>query len=179
MQDRLIEHIEEDELAEADEAGEHGNKLERDIHFYHYILSKELRRLMRDVNASPPKQYTYQEWQYYLRLIGQDETDSSAHRKPRVDHKRNPHSDPDIGTADEGEQNAWSWLGVRSPLMGNRTEADWILQRLSDPGAKHEPPPLSIADLRHHPSGSGSDTQQDLKKDMGAAEIRRRAKHDV
>jgi potassium channel subfamily K len=190
MQDRLAEHIEEEELAEAEEAGEHGDKLERDIHFYHYILAKELRKLMRDVDASPPKQYTYQEWNYYLRLIGQDENDASAHRKPRVDHKRKPHSDPDIGTADEGEQNAWSWLGVRSPLMGNKTEADWIMQRLSatleremrlmrDPRAKREPPPISMADLRNKASRSGSNTQQDLENGMGAAEIRRRAKHNM
>ncbi|KAL1612713.1 hypothetical protein SLS60_000942 [Paraconiothyrium brasiliense] len=190
MQDRLAGHIEDDELAEAEEAGEHGEKLLRDIHFYHYILAKELRQVMHAVDASPPKQYTYQEWNYYLRLIGQDENDASAHRKPKVHHDRRPHSQPDLGTADEGEHNAWSWLGVRSPLMGNRTEAQWLVQRLTatleremymmrDPKVKREPPPISMDDLRDSQGRSGSDPEQGLKKDIGAAEMRRRGKHDM
>ncbi|KAF1975449.1 voltage-gated potassium channel [Bimuria novae-zelandiae CBS 107.79] len=190
MQDRLAEHIEEDELAEADEAGEHGDSLERDVHFYHYILAKELRHIMRDVDASPPKQYTYQEWNYYLRLIGQNENNASAHRKPRIHEERKPNTQPDLGTADEGEGDKWSWLGVRSPLMGNASEAEWLLQRISatleremlrirDPRARKEPPPISMADLRSSEGKTGADPEQDLKKDIGAAEIRRRAKHDM
>lgn len=190
LQDRLAEHIEEDELAEAEEAGEHGNKIDRDIHFYHYILAKELRTLMRDVDASPPKQYTYQEWNYYLRLIRQDENDTSAHRRPRVHHERKPQGRPDLGTADEGERNAWSWLGVRSPLMGNKSEAEWLLQRLSatlehqmhmmrNSRAKREPPPISMADLRNNEGRLGSDSEQDPKKVLSAAEIRRRSKHNM
>ncbi|KAF2440773.1 potassium channel-like protein [Karstenula rhodostoma CBS 690.94] len=190
LQDRLAEHVEGDELAEAEEAGEHGNKLDRDVHFYHYILAKEVRKVMRNVDASPPKQYSYQEWNYYLRLIGQDENDASAHRKPMVHHERKPQGGPDLGTADEGERNAWSWLGVRSPLMGNKSEAEWLLQRLSatleremhmmrKSRAKREPPPISMDDLRDSEGRSGSDLEQDLKKDFGAAEIRRRSTRDV
>ncbi|OAG06886.1 voltage-gated potassium channel [Paraphaeosphaeria sporulosa] len=190
LRDRLAEHIEEDELAEAEEAGEHGNKLDRDIHFYHYVLAKELRKLMRDADASPPKQYTYQEWNYYLRLIGQDENDTSAHRKPRVQHERKPHSRPDLGSADEGERIAWSWLGVRSPLMGNKSEAEWLLQRISatlelemdklrSSRAKREPPPISMADLRNREGRSGSDAEQDAKKGLGATEARRRLMRDM
>ena len=126
--DSMAGQIEKKELAEAEAAGEHGNTLERDIHWYHFVLTKEMRRLMKDVDASPPKQYTYQEWSYFLRLIGQDESDGSGHRKPKIHNERNDSSSPDLrtagGTGKNGSENqTWSWLGVRSPLMGNQTEA--------------------------------------------------------
>lgn len=190
LQDRLAEHIEDDELAEAEDAGEHGDSLNRDIHFYHYVLVKELRNIMRDVDASPPKEYTYHEWKYYLRLIGQNENDASAHRKPRIQHSRKKNSQPDLGTADEGEGDTWSWLGVRSPLMGNKSEAQWLLQRLSttleremskmrNPNAKMEPPPISMADLKKGGEKSGTDTEQELTEEISAAEVRRRVKQDT
>lgn len=190
LQDRLAKHIEEDELAEAEVAGEQGDYLDRDIHFYHYVLAKELRTLMRDVDASPPKEYTYQEWNYYLKLLGQDENDPSAHRKARVHHERKPHSRPDLGTADEGERNAWSWLGIRSPLMGNRSEAEWLLKRLSatleremhmmrKPRTKREPPPISMADLRHGEAQAGFEPDEYLKGDSSAADFKRRLPHNT
>jgi potassium channel subfamily K len=157
--DRVAKHIEEQELGEAEEAGEHGDYLERDIHFYHFVLAKEIRRLMKDLEASPPKQYTYEEWTYYLRLIGQDEDDSSRHRRPEDQHQHNKGDAPDIGTADDGDTVAWSWLGIRSPLMGNTNEPQWLLQRLSatleaemrnmnSPEKRKEKPPVSMTDLR-------------------------------
>ena len=191
LQHRLAEHIEEDELAEAEEARRHDDSLERDIHFYHYILAKELRQIMRDVNASPPKQYSYEEWNYYLRLIGQNENDPSGHRKPTIDHQRVSRG-PDLGTAGQNEGESWSWLGVRSPLMGNRSEAEWLLQRLSmtlerellkmkDTKWKKEQPPISM-EMGNGASESRSSRvheEQDPKTGIGAAEIRRRGKQDV
>ncbi|KAF2476405.1 voltage-gated potassium channel [Lindgomyces ingoldianus] len=195
--DRLAEHIEGQELGEAVEAGEHGDALERDIHFYHFVLATEIRQLMKDVDASPPKQYTYQEWSYYLRLIGQDEGDASRHRKPRIQHDSNKHQSPDLGVAGSEDENGdaytWSWLGIRSPLMGNKNEAQWLLQRLtvvleremremrsSDMRLRKEPPPISMEELRKNPSnsGSGSDLGQLLEKGLGPAEVRRRQQND-
>lgn len=190
LQHRLAEHLEEDELAEAEDAGRHGNILERDIHLYHYVLAKQLRQIMRDVDASPPRQYSYEEWSYYLRLIGQNENDPSGHRKPTIHHRRTSRR-PDLGTAGEDAGESWSWLGVRSPLMGNKSEAEWLLQRLSmtlerellkmrDMNAKKHTPPISI--LGHgtnDPGGYGARQEQDLKRDIGAAEIRKRGKHDM
>ncbi|KAH7078512.1 hypothetical protein FB567DRAFT_451000 [Paraphoma chrysanthemicola] len=159
--DRIAKHIEDDELGQAEEAGEHGDFLERDIHFYHFILAKEIGKLMKDLETSPGKQYSYEEWTYYLRLIGQDENDSSGHRRPEDQYKHDEGDAPDIGTADDGDTEAWSWLGIRSPLMGNTNEPQWLLQRLSttleaemrkmssrDPGKRKEKPPVSMAELR-------------------------------
>lgn len=191
--DSVAGHIEKKELAEAEEAGERGNTLERDIHWYHFVLTKEIRRLMKDVDASPPKQYTYEEWSYFLRLIGQDESSGEGHRKPKIHDGRDNSSSPDLGTADgtgsdgHGDQ-SWSWLGVRSPLMGNQTEAQWLLHRLAatlesemrkmqSPDAKRrkEPPPMSTNDLRSgENSFSDTELEENLDKGLGTAEVRRR-----
>jgi potassium channel subfamily K len=174
--DHAAEQIEEEELDEAEEAGEHGDYLERDIHFYHFILAKEIRQMLSDMNLSPPRQYTYEEWTYYLRLLGQDEKDASGHRKPEDQYQHSEGDAPDIGTADGGRSADWSWLGLRSPLMGNTNEPEWLLQRLtakleaemekmSSPNTskRKEKPPVSMVDLN--------------KKDKDAHEFRKRKKN--
>lgn len=193
--DRLARHVEEDELEEAEEVGEHGDYLERDIRFYHFVLAKEIRQLLKDVGTTPPKQYTYHEWSYYLRLIGQDEDDAESHRKPNVHHRRRQGSEPDLGIADEGENLKWSWLGIRSPLMGSKTEAQWLLQRLmatlememmklrsSDESLRREPPPISMSDLKNKGKGSsGSEStapETELKGEIESAHDREKGKKD-
>jgi potassium channel subfamily K len=180
--DRVAKHIEEEELGEAKEAGEHGDLLERDIHFYHFILAKELRQIMSDIDISPPRQYTYEEWTYYLRLLGQDEDDASGHRRPEDQHTHSKGDAPDIGTADDGDEVNWSWLGIRSPLMGNTNEPEWLLQRLaakleaemrkmSSPNAetRKEKPPISMADLKSK-KGARPRIKEDSDKDAGTTD---------
>ncbi|KAF2856764.1 potassium channel-like protein [Plenodomus tracheiphilus IPT5] len=187
MEDRLAAHIEEEELSRAEEAGEHGDFLERDIRFYHFVLAKEVRQLMKDVNVSPPRQYSYNEWQYYLRLISQDENDASLHRKPQVKPEPNNNDTPDIGTADDDDTVGWSWLGIRSPLMGNQSESQWLLQKLaatleselrkmrsSDPEKRKQKPPISMAELKKKDSSDVSDNGKMLQNTVGSSEIRHR-----
>lgn len=134
--DRLGKYIEDEQLQEAREAGEHGDTVQRDRHLYLYVLSKELRQLMKDVQESPPKEYSYQEWAWYLKLVGQDEADKSNHRDPPIepDQKREDAKDEREYLGQGGGTRghlAWSWLGTRSPLLGNKSEAEWILEALS------------------------------------------------
>jgi potassium channel subfamily K len=185
--DRVAEHIEEEELGEAEEAEEHGDHLERDVHFYHFILAKEIRQMLSDINVSPPRQYTYDEWTYYLRLIGQDENDASAHRKPEEQFKHSEGDAPDMGTADDGAEVNWSWLGIRSPLMGNTNEPEWLLQRLtarletemrnmSSPKAKRrmKKPPISMTDSREKDKGVGSERINEPQDNANTAKIHHR-----
>ena len=191
MMDRLRGHMEEEELGLAEEAGEHGDKLMKDIHFYHFILSKEVRQLMKDVDASPPRQYSYSEWAYYLRLLGQDENDSSGHRRARIHHEHSNRSTPDLGTADDGDEQAWSWLGIRSPLMGNSSEAQWLLRRLSarleremrkmsnpDPKKRRAPPPISMDELKHgkQDADARGNSGESSGRTFDSAEARRRGR---
>jgi len=184
LEDRLAAHIEEEELILAEEADEHGDLVERDIHFYHFVLAKEVRQLMKDVNASPAREYSYNEWQYFLRLIGQDESDPSLHQEPRVKPLSDNNDSPDIGTAAADDTTRWSWLGIRSPLMGNQSESEWLLQRLaaaleaemrkmssSDRQKRREKPPISMSELQKTRS---SNVPEATKMAVGSAAIRRR-----
>lgn len=172
-EDRLAAHIEREELGQAEEAAEHGDFLERDIRFYHFVLAKEVRQLMKDADSSPSKKYKYHEWQYYLRLIGQDENDASQHRNPSVETQHNDNNTPDLGTADNGSDVAWSWLGLRSPLMGNQSEPQWLLRRLAatleremrnmssnDPQKRKKKPPISMAELKSRNHGDALNSKE-------------------
>ncbi|KAF2197751.1 potassium channel-like protein [Delitschia confertaspora ATCC 74209] len=205
--DRFKQHVEDEGLKEAQVAGEGGDKLERDIRFYHYILIKETRQLMKDVDASPPKQYSYQEWAYYLKLIGQDETDPRGHRRPHQnqDNASFDNDGPNLGVA-HGKDNdghdesgyRWSWLGIRSPLMGNKSEAQWLLERvaatlekellkeMSGTKGKRNRPPISMDDLNKGRSrddtpeakGERKMLEKDISGSKKSSEVRRRGMGD-
>ncbi len=133
--DRLANFLEEEELDEASAAKERGDRLGEDIHLYHFLLIKELRNVMKHLNESPPRKYSYEEWAWFLKLIGEDESSTPSHRKPptKVDKAMGEEAELQRGQTedDQHETQPWSWVGTRSPLMGEIEEAEWILERLS------------------------------------------------
>ena len=173
--ERMARHLEEEELSEAEQAESHGDMLDRDIHFYHFVLAKEIRHLMKDVHASPPMEYSYAEWAYYLKLMGQDENDPAFHRAPPIKPERRdgPALTQAVNPESEGPGRAmkrWSWLGNRSPLMGDKTESYWILEKLSatlehelkkmrsrNPKERNQAPPISMSDLLKGPRNSSAE----------------------
>jgi potassium channel subfamily K, other eukaryote len=151
----LADHLESEEKQEEQEARNRGDKVAEDEHHYRHLLISEAKKMYSYVNTEPPKNFTYDEWAYYLRLLGEDEHDQRYHRRAPVkvvdrkgdmnsDCSRSSPNDKDEGH-EEGDQSdapinqfakdksdikEWSWLGNRSPLMGNKDEAEWILERL-------------------------------------------------
>jgi potassium channel subfamily K len=114
----------------------------------HFLLISEIQVLTNHLKSSKPHTYSFEEWAWYLKLIGEDESDADKHRKaqPRKKHhKRNnqkhhnhhnskktvppPEEDRDK-SSDSDHVTAWSWVGNRSPLMGSQEETEWILDRL-------------------------------------------------
>ncbi|KAI9656923.1 MAG: Potassium channel [Alyxoria varia] len=105
-----------------------------DAHFYRWLLIKEIKNVVADSDASEAKKYTYEEWSYFLLLIGHDEQNPRIHRRP------NASSDSGTGSGDgpilgqimdpDGNPYPWSWMGIRSPLMCPKDETDWILHHL-------------------------------------------------
>lgn len=148
--DHMAKLLEKEELTEASAAADRGDRLSSDIHLYHFLLIKELRNVMKHVNETPPRKYSYEEWIWYLKLLGEDESASSTHRKAPIKVGTTEKgmmqqgggqttANDDVGDveeeAEEEEENkkkkaGWSWLGTRSPLMGEIEEAEWILERL-------------------------------------------------
>ncbi|RYP13540.1 hypothetical protein DL767_010678 [Monosporascus sp. MG133] len=110
---------------------------------YHLILIDEIVRVTKDLQQSPPRKYTFREWAWFLRLIGEDEGSVETHRRARERpqskerHIRPDRSGPNrhgresrAGAVERDEASKWSWIGHRSPLMDTREEAEWILDRL-------------------------------------------------
>jgi potassium channel subfamily K len=118
------------ETKRAKERGKEDDKLPKSTRHYHCILIKEIGKVMKHLHSSPPRKYTFDEWAWYLKLIGEDESNSDMHRKAL----RKPRPDGEgLGAAmmDEDRSLKWSWVGNRSPLMGNKEEAEWVLERLT------------------------------------------------
>jgi potassium channel subfamily K len=182
--DRLAGHLEAEELDEAKDANDRGETLERDIHFYHYVLARELRTLMKDVEASPPKEYSYVEWAFFLKLIGQDEENADLHRPPPIKTEEGDVSEEQpleyVGKADGADGGLkWSWLGTRSPLMGSKSEAEWLLERVAakmekemmklrsvDPKIKNKRPPISMDELKRGKRKSSGELESQKSKDV-------------
>ncbi|KAF7542099.1 hypothetical protein G7054_g123 [Neopestalotiopsis clavispora] len=127
---------------------------------YHLVLIDEITRVTKHLQHTPPRKYTFKEWAWYLRLVGEDESSADTHRKParkpsttdavslgRVgmhkatrtttnnssnagDPKGEPSGNTDSVDAANDSLVKWSWVGHRSPLMDTKEEAEWILDRL-------------------------------------------------
>ena len=88
---------------------------------------------------------------YFLRLLGEDEHDASSHRHAQeIEDETSRHGDDatrqkafemagqegafasgsDKAPNKKGEKVKWSWIGNRSPLMGDKEEAEWLLEKL-------------------------------------------------
>lgn len=113
-----------------------------------YLLFKAVQDVQSHQDASPPRKYTFEEWCWFLKLLGEDETDPKNHRRLHaVMHEQHHHGigsgigeagGKELITDDDGQalentgngRVAWSWLGPRSPLMSSTDESKWLLERL-------------------------------------------------
>ena len=167
---RIAEHFEEVEFEEAELADGKNDSGDCDLHFYHVVLAREIRRLMRDQGADPPKRYSWHEWEYFLRLMedvdqdDKDEDNGSPRPQEKWEHLVPPalRSQSKISKFKRGVKGAdqkWTWLGEESPLLSYKSETVWILERLgttlerelrasrrgAPPGARH--PPISLSEM--------------------------------
>lgn len=133
----------------------------------HLLLVKEIQLVSQHLREPEPRRYTFEEWAWYLGLIGEDERDPMRHKKvvPEEKHRwrgrkkrhnnRQEDKDAESQFADElhlHPENAppgavaaatelgmvhsgrfkWSWVGMRSPLVGGQEESEWILDKLME-----------------------------------------------
>jgi len=122
----------------AKKKADEGDELPDDKIDYQLLLVKEIGNVVKHLHSSPPRKYSYDEWSWYLKLVGEDEGSADSHRRPCI-HPRG--QGKGLGTSvgqkggrdgDEEERKIekWSWVGERSPLMGGKEEAEWVLERL-------------------------------------------------
>ncbi|KAF5526267.1 Outward-rectifier potassium channel TOK1 [Colletotrichum aenigma] len=104
---------------------------------YHFLLISEIAAVRQHSKQKPAKKYSFAEWAWYLKLIGEDESSSATHRKarPHIHSKKKKRSrrrkvrDEDMECPDEDK---WSWVGSQSPLMGSLEECEWIIEKLTE-----------------------------------------------
>ncbi|KAJ3454212.1 hypothetical protein MRS44_018106 [Fusarium solani] len=94
---------------------------------FHFLLISEIQIIVTHFKESKPHRYTFDQWSWYLKLIGEDEHNAQTHRKVKPKGKRRDPNDED-----SDKELTWSWVGDRSPLMGSQEESEWILDRLID-----------------------------------------------
>ncbi|KAK6510521.1 Potassium channel [Arthrobotrys conoides] len=90
-----------------------GSGEERNKRLFH-DLAFAIQKLMPDLASKSPKQYGYEEWSSYLKLINIQD--------PRPRAQSAPKSEQQDSEAD--------WLGENSPLMSRQSETEWLLTRL-------------------------------------------------
>ncbi|MCJ1312109.1 Potassium channel [Agyrium rufum] len=155
-QDFLAKQFEDEERGAEKRDALKGDIIGRDVHHYHYLLVREIRDVQKDIGATPAKKYSYDQWAWFLRLIGEDENSTDYHRAAQeqpdrdadghfapLQNAQSPSAEEAAGSSskssstrgeDGGQDKSktqWSWLGARSPLMGESDEAGWVLERLS------------------------------------------------
>ncbi|OHE94254.1 ion channel protein [Colletotrichum orchidophilum] len=121
---------------------------------YHFLLISEIAAVRQHAKEKPARRYSFAEWAWYLKLIGEDESSSATHRKarPHIHSKKKKKKKPTTamsrkrrngGTVDEeneeqteepdcADEDKWSWVGSQSPLMGSQEECEWILEKLTE-----------------------------------------------
>ncbi|KIW44471.1 uncharacterized protein PV06_02937 [Exophiala oligosperma] len=149
--DELARDFEQSERIDESEAHKEGKFGEENEHHLRHVLISQIRRVYADTTSSTPKRYSYDEWVYFLKLLGEDERDSTTHKHaseledPTFHHDKNPASKKlldqtgqdsaygkgsDKGQGQGQKKFQWSWIGNRSPLMGDKEEAEWLLEKL-------------------------------------------------
>lgn len=112
-----------------------------------FVMLKAAQTVISHLNNDPPRQYTYKEWSWLLKLLGEDESDPKQHRRVSILHTLQDNSvhlpslilycpgqvghplpaDAEIvEPLTEHERQMWSWLGQESPLMSQEpSEPYW------------------------------------------------------
>lgn len=120
-----------------------------DQYEYAVVLIDEIGRVTQHIRSQPPRKYSFEEWAWYLKLIGEDECSAETHHKPVLHSRKKAKRAAAAGVANEGtpgqqsngegsssgnesDKTQWSWVGARSPLMGSQEEAEWILTKLQE-----------------------------------------------
>lgn len=89
------------------------------------------RKVFEHLDEATPRKYTYEEWTFLLRLLGEDESSENNHR--RVGQGLDERAEVASPVLQHRHQ-VWSWMGQESPLMSleDDSEPKWILKRLME-----------------------------------------------
>ncbi|KAJ5288631.1 hypothetical protein N7478_001661 [Penicillium angulare] len=114
--------LETEEHMKEDSARARGDITAENVHHYHYLLFREIRKMMEYTRSNLLKEFDYLEWEYYLALV-------SGKHKPATD-------DQAMNKEDEERERMffeqWSWIDKKNPLLGEKSEVEWLLNALTE-----------------------------------------------
>ena len=101
-----------------------------------HIMLQVAQKVTSHLDQSPPRKYTYEEWTFLLKLLGEDESDGDGHR--RIGQPLPEGVEVASPIRQHEQRQAWSWMGQESPLMSleDDSEPKWVQQRLMEVLAK-------------------------------------------
>ncbi|KAJ5306357.1 hypothetical protein PENANT_c017G09745 [Penicillium antarcticum] len=118
-----ISQLEAEELDKGQQAHQGGDIIAENVHHYHYILFKEVRKMIEYASNHPSRQFDYLEWEYYLGLIdGKNKPDATTGNASGEERNKRQ----------GGGGNDWRWIDKESPLLGHKTEVEWLLGALTE-----------------------------------------------
>ncbi|KAL4755889.1 potassium channel family protein [Aspergillus foveolatus] len=89
-------------------------------------LAYTIQRVTKDAVSGLPKKYTYEEWVLFIRLI------QFTHPR-KISGMNGTDGDGQIHlNEDEYGLLNWDWIGHDSPLLAEKTEPEWVLDRLCE-----------------------------------------------
>ncbi|EGU83960.1 hypothetical protein FOXB_05526 [Fusarium oxysporum f. sp. conglutinans Fo5176] len=89
------------------------------------LLTSEIQTVTSHLQESEPHHYTFDQWVWYLRLLGEDEHSPQTHCRANLANDQ-PSISQDVSSSDL----KWSWIGTQSPLLCGQQESEWILNSL-------------------------------------------------
>ncbi|RGP59652.1 outward-rectifier potassium channel tok1 [Fusarium longipes] len=92
---------------------------------FQLLLTSEIRTVTGHLQEPQPHHYTFDEWVWYLKLLGEDEHSSKTHCRVETGHSQSQSSEDGYNGSAK-----WSWIGDQSPLLSCQLESEWILTRL-------------------------------------------------
>jgi potassium channel subfamily K len=114
--------VEAEEHKREESARRRGDIAAENVHHYHYLLFREIRKMMDLATKNVSKEFDYLEWEYYLALI------SGQHKPPYESSTAQAKEDVKRQKAFRD----WSWIDKKNPLLGEKSEVEWLLNALTE-----------------------------------------------
>jgi potassium channel subfamily K len=114
--------VEAEEHKKEESARRRGDIATENVHHYHYLLFREIRKMMELATKNLSKEFDYLEWEYYLALI------SGQHKPPYESNTEQAKED----VKRQEKFRDWSWIDKKNPLLGDKSEVEWLLNALTE-----------------------------------------------
>lgn len=96
-----------------------------------FLMMQAAQKVVGHLDEETPRKYTYEEWTFLLRLMGEDESTEDNHRRVgQALADKAQVASPVL----QNKHQVWSWMGQESPLMSleDDSEPKWVLKRIME-----------------------------------------------